>query len=84
MDKKELKEFGTIFAALVSGTAVARGVRNGCDRDIVGTVGGLIAGAATAIGVCRAATALGFIGNSTETTTEEVFDEKPETEVEEA
>lgn len=60
MDKKELTKLGIILAGTVGGTAVATAIRNACDKGIVGSVGGLVVGLCTSIGVCKTAVELGI------------------------
>lgn len=60
MDKKELTKLGIVLAGAFGGTAVATAIRNACDKGIVGSVGGLVVGMCTSLGVCKTAVELGI------------------------
>ena len=79
MEKKDMAKLGIVLAGAFGGTAVATAVRNACDKSIVGSVGGIVAGMLTSFGVCKAAIELGLYPKDE---SEEVTE--PETEAEEA
>jgi hypothetical protein len=78
MDKKDLRELGVMLAAVFTGTAVTKGIRNACGKDAVGTIGGFLAGGLASLGIVQVASRIGLVGNN-ENPTEEV-EEEPEAE----
>ena len=78
MDKKDLRELGVMLAAVFTGTAVTKGIRNACGKDAVGTIGGFLAGGLASLGIVQVASRIGLVGTN-ENPTEEEVETEPET-----